>query len=367
MSVIEINPLKIAILSQNAVSESTNIHIEDIEKNNPDIYVEMTQEDKRMIDKRTIISQDFINNYTLLHTQKLLRVTHFTGYNIVIKIYVNKSYNIPITVEKSGNIPLKSGETVFSSLNPMPTKGAVYVKLNIPNHYPIMLVDAHLPMLKIKDANGNITDDLGFDFRTKSLNIVLNELLNNGLDHDTTLVFGGDLNYRITHKGIDQLTELLKHNNPFKDKRKPLLELEMNPYDKTFTCKFQEKNPDEDCRNTIEPANIDNDNDNEIKDIATIETVQKKCGDAKRFPSRCDRFLISEGNGNDKVIKVVVHKGHYFKEIKSDHNTIYSVFNYDNPKTVEFVGGKKNKKQNTKNRKHKTKNSKSRKYKTKKN
>jgi hypothetical protein len=140
----------------------------------------------------------------------------------------------------------------------------------------------------------------------------------------------------------------------------------MNADGKTFTCKFKEENPDENCRNTIEPATIDNGNGK--NDIATIESnVQQKCGDAKRFPSRCDRFLISEGNGNDKVINVVVHKGHYFKEIKSDHNTIYSVFNYYNPKTAEFVAGKKNKKQNTKNRKHKTKNSKSRKHKTKKN
>jgi len=362
---MDLNHLKIAILSQNAVSESIGLNIDDIIKETPDVYVEMTQEDKRFNDKGTIISSEFINNYNLLHSISLLGLTQFSGFNIVMKIYVNKNYKDKITVERDGQIKLNSSESIFASINPITIKGAVYVKLNIPNQKPIMLVNAHLPMLKTKDENGNITDDLGLEFRTKSLLQVLDNIKKNGLDHDTTLVFGGDLNYRITHNGIDQLTELLKHNNPFKDNRKPLLELDMNEADKTFTCKFQEKNPDENCRNTIEPASIDKGDGK--NDVASIETnVQQKCGDAKRFPSRCDRFLISESN--DAKIGVLVHKGHYFKEIKSDHNTLYAVITYDNPNLVEFIsknGGKKNK--SRKSRKNKSKNSKSRKHKTKKN
>lgn len=317
----------IAVLSQNSVSQESlqKLQINDINRHTPDIYLEMTQEDKTNIFEKRPINK--IEGYTLLDMESLLKATKFSGYNVRTKVYVKNSFDRKIEVVSKGSISLKSAPSGLKSLNPVVTKGGVYVKLKVDDCPPIMLVNAHLPMLKIKDAEGNVTDDLGFEFRKQSLKTLLTSLVAKGLDHETTLFLGGDLNFRITLDGKDQLTELLNT-----DELQPKLkELDfINDEDKIFTCKFQTNIPSDKqgCRNTKVPVSIDS------KEVATDQsvvdnihdTVQEVCGDEERFPSRCDRFLTAVPSS--AKIEVVVHKGSYFPELVSDHNSLMTVFKY---------------------------------------
>jgi hypothetical protein len=326
------NSFTIAVLSQNSVSQESlqKLQIDDINSHTPDIYLEMTQEDYTDIFEKRPINK--IEGYTLLDMESLLKVTKFSGFNIRTKVYVKNSFNRKIEVVSKGSISLKSAPSFLQNINPIVTKGGVYVKLQVEGCPPIMLVNAHLPMLKKKDAEGNVTDDLGFEFRKQSLKTLLTKLIKKGLDHETTLFLGGDLNFRITLDGKDQLTELLKT-----DELQPKLkELDfINDEDKIFTCKFQTIIPSdkESCRNTKVPVSIDS------KEVATNQsvvenihnTVQNVCGVHERFPSRCDRFLTAVPSS--AKIEVVVHKGSYFPELVSDHNSLMTVFKYSSNAT----------------------------------
>jgi hypothetical protein len=321
------NSITIAVLSQNNVVQESlqQLQIDDINNHKPDIYLEMTQEDMtNLFEKRSI---NKIEGYTLLHMESMLKLTTaFNDFNIRTKVFVRNGFNRKIDILSKGSISLKSTPSGWKSYFPF-TKGCVYVKLQVEGCPPIMLVNAHLPMLKIKDEHGDVTDDLGFEFRKQSLKTLLTDLIAKGLDHETTLFLGGDLNFRITLDGKDQLTELLNT-----DELQPKLkELDfINDEDKIFTCKFQTGIPrdKQSCRNTKVPASIDSTEiatDQSV--IKTIQdTVQHVCGDEERFPSRCDRFLTSVPSSAN--IEVVVHKGNYFPEMISDHNSLITVFKY---------------------------------------
>jgi endonuclease/exonuclease/phosphatase family metal-dependent hydrolase len=318
--------VKIAILSQNSVSDvnTTPLTIPDI--GNPDIYIEMTQEDKR---KLPVMSENFLTNYTNVHNENLLKLTNWSGYNVKIKVFRSNEYtpnNDMFKIIAHGSISVKNKPGFFSRINPLVTKGAVYVKLQIDNNDPIVFVNAHLPMLKERDANGEVTDSLGNDFRTQTFLNILEKLSeDNIINNNTTLFFGGDLNFRITRDGSDQLTNLLKDRS----NQLGIKELDfVNKEHKRFTCKFQNFTSANSCRNSSVPDNVDSGEKLNNEDFEAMRSIQNDCGVPDRLPSRCDRFLVKPGLNSS--ITTIIHKGEFFPEIQSDHNTLYAVINYEN-------------------------------------
>jgi hypothetical protein len=151
------------------------------------------------------------------------------------------------------------------------------------------------------------------------------------LDENTTLLLGGNLNFQISEyiKGntsyYDDLLSLILNGNFELGNRPRISELKFkSANDKIFTCKFDKaKSVYEEfktCRNTPagEPGK-----DGYSSDLAL---VKNNCGVEDQHPSRCDRFLV--GPTKDSKIDVIVHKGKYFPEIDSDHNTLYAVVEY---------------------------------------
>ena len=131
----------------------------------------------------------------------------------------------------------------------------------------------------------------------------------------------------MNRSGVNQLTTLLNSTNM------RLEELIIPELDKkTFTCKFN-SNSDRNCR--LSPINARNAND--FKNISY--NVQNRCGNSKRIPSRCDRFLIDSPylvNVNRYTSLVLIDS--------SDHNAIFSSFEIDihiqKNKFKRYTGGK---------------------------
>jgi len=305
------NNLRIALLSQNTIKNVNTlfsfnkVRIPDIKNNEPDIYIEMTQEDSRFVlGSLTDIPDNSIYNTKHISLNKIGGIDK----NVIMQIYYKKLFEEHIKNSfVSGTIELehKEGKKINKFYA---TKGAVYIYIKLPSYNPLLFVNMHLP-IDTKDR-----ETFGYEHRKNSLLKVINELKEKFQNDDPIIIIGGDLNFRINpNDRNDQLTEFLKSNeNP------SLSELEFPDQDgKIFTCKFTNNNNA--CRKQIEPPQIDN-------DTATIETineikeeVQEVCGDKDRFPSRCDRFLT---NHSDKI-DVKLHKGDYIQSLQSDHNAIY--------------------------------------------
>lgn len=360
---IDPNHLKIAILSQNAVNKSVGVDIPDIISVEPDVYIEMTQEDTRTNafgNFDTLVKKTFIDTFSDKKT--VVSMLPYSPRNMVMKMFLSGG------VVASGDVKIETGKiavnkdtgNIESIITPLVTKGGVYIKLTVPGHKSILFLNMHLPMKKIKDSQGVVTDDLGYETRKLALQNILNKLVTDGtLDKETTLVAGGDLNFRITHEGKDQLSEFLKEKITLDSRLHEVRELEfLNDDDKKFTCKFDQ--PDETCRETVEPPSIDTASASP-EDIKAVEVVQTTCGNSERFPSRCDRFIVSESNTGS--ITVDAHKGHFFRDIKSDHNAIYSVIKVNDPVGTAYLGGKRKSRKTKRSKKSKKVNKKSRKSK----
>jgi hypothetical protein len=378
--------LKVAVLSQNAVKSSPGLNL-DLVTPDVDVYVEMTQEDSRKPDEKTIINSELLKGYTPT-VQSLTKAQ--SGKNIVTKLFINDP---SITVTESGHVNIGAGDKksmigyVKSSVQESGlanfTKGAVYIKIKKGDH-SFLFINMHLPI----DTGDKKT--LGNRYRIASLYEIMKTLEGmRMIDNETTVLIGGDLNFRIveTKKFVidkqkqrvmanyieetinphipidfekyihtektfmqDQLDTLLKeHNKGYYFDKNPLFtglkELEFpNDKDKKFTCKFETGNKDEyvlldknleleACRNR--PFKMDKE---------YIEEVQRDCGVGNRTPSRCDRFLLMPV---DKTVdyKVIRHTAVYLKEIASDHNCLECVveFNsnddiYDNSRLFEPPG-----------------------------
>jgi hypothetical protein len=330
--------IRIAMLSQNAIPvlKKFVLAISDIVIQYPDIYVEMTQEDSRPPRNNMLIPNGTFqkNNINSLWNYPY-------PYNIVLKIYTNDSNatfeNNVIQVDKD------NGNRISIQ---WPTKGAVCTKMTTQGQ-KFLFVNMHLP---------SKTDPAGYEARKAALTNIIQQLINTGfLDENTTLIMGGDLNFRInasTNK--DELTQFLATNIATKKIEEFIFP---NPNDKKFTCKLRTENVNN-CRNTPEPSVVDGTDTATSEDIQKITGLQNECGYADRYPSRCDRFLYHSTVHEFKVLK---HTGTYLEPLKSDHNAIYIVFDATIPplKTVEntryqqikgqIKGGKrKSKKRNSK-------------------
>jgi hypothetical protein len=331
--------MKIALLSQSNVSDKTQtIRVEEIERTTPDIYVEMTQEDSRSL---PMMDPEFLQGFTTLHEEQLLKLTRFSGFNVKTKVFVKNNLKDNVKVLEAGAVPIKNMPTIFGKINPVTTKGIVYTKLFITGHKPIIFVNAHLPKSayrhnsrRYRNVEGlyTTTDTSDYAHNMKLFIEMLQRLHSTGvLDENTTLLLGGNLNFQISEyiKGntsyYDDLLSLILNGNFELGNRPRISELEFkSANDKIFTCKFDKaKSVYEEfktCRNT--PAG-DPGKDGYSSNLAL---VKNNCGVEDQHPSRCDRFLV--GPTKDSKIDVIVHKGKYFPEIDSDHNTLYAVVEY---------------------------------------
>jgi hypothetical protein len=300
---------KVNILSLNVggVKKSPNLTTSSIPFDNPDVYVEFTQEDYRPLNTLSLIN---IPNYKQLGVYALNR--HKTSQNIITNVYVKNDSKISVIT--SGIIPIKSKEKGFKSMlihgaqqigALIPgqsigySKGGVYVKLRIENK-ELLLLNLHLPVNTKKE-------NMGYGYRRAQLINILNQVIPYMRDPDTILLVGGDLNFRMNRDGINQLTNLLRSNDVM------LKELEIpTKNSKTFTCKFRE-NSSKNCRLT----KISNEGSEGFKRLS--QNTQDRCGNAKRIPSRCDRFLVY----SPYEIDVVTYKSLVILD-SSDHNAIYT-------------------------------------------
>jgi hypothetical protein len=323
----KINNLIIAVLTQNAVSSSPNIPIEEIIKHEPDIYFEYTQEDSRDLNNNTIIDKSFLNNYIpfiqSLNPKK-------TKQNIVTKMFIkNKIFQTIKNTIKQGKIPIAAGKinagfkdffkNVGQNLGLASySKGGVYFTFNV-NNQDFIFINMHLP-IKTHDKVS-----FGNEYRKESMIQIIKKLKEKKLIDNNTFVFiAGDLNFRIfpdpTSGNLeDQLTKIL--SNP-DEELKGITELEFkDPKDKIFTCKFDNKLNNnnfatlDECRNQPIPDNMD-------ENMGNIKKIQDSCGDPGRFPSRCDRSLLKIPMNNNINVEVLENKGKYLQNMKSIRDNI---------------------------------------------
>lgn len=350
------NNLTIAILSQNDVRESPSIIIDDFKNRQPDIYAEFTQEDRRSPNDPSIIAADFLQNMQTPIISSLN--ANATKQNIITKLFVKNG--LVIQKEEHGSIPVLAAQANYVTINGLSntendnkspksvfkgikdtfkvtkaftknaivsvaqttniaskSKGSAYIKIII-NNLPFLFVNLHLPI----DTSDK--DTLGLKYRKDSMIKILSELKTKNLyDKNTIIIVGGDLNFRIFPNPAnpelyeDQLTKILENSNELPI---PLKEItsDLENSNEIFTCKFQKE---ADYRNN---EKLEHCREQPIPDtMADIKTVQSNCGDKKRIPSRCDRFLLTKPD-NIKI-NVLLNKSHYIKEIDSDHNAIYSI------------------------------------------
>ena len=302
-------------------SKSPNIVNNDVFTCSPTIHVEMTQEDYRPKAAGSVFAKGTIPDNLILRSTVALN-KGATTQNIVIRLFSSSDTGTVTVGSKAigakGKNNWKFGAqkalaAVGTGLGA--SKGAVWIRISKPA--PMLFVCMHLPM------NGK-SADLGLNIRTKALYRILSEITP-FLDTETSVFIGGDLNFRMTYDGQNQLTNELKkipylNEIPF-----------VNEADKIFTCKFkslEEKtggilgfgktvSTNQKCtvkRMTPVPNSV---NPN------AIHALQNQCGDAHRIPSRCDRFLYSVSPG--KNIAVSYQKGGPLVP-KSDHNAMWTCF-----------------------------------------
>lgn len=318
--------LKVAVLSQNAVKSSPGLYL-DLLESDVDVYVEMTQEDSRTPDEKTIIKSELLKGYTST-VESLTKAK--SGKNIVTKLFI-KDPSIEVT--DSGHVDIGAGDKrtmigyVKSSFQESGlanfTKGAVYIKIKKEGH-SFLFINMHLPI----DTGDKKT--LGNDYRIHSLVEIIDKL-EEKIDGKTTVFIGGDLNFRIVeenYKMVDQLNKILSKVSS------QIRELNfLDPDDIKFTCKF--KTPIEEVYN----AGLDENHAKNIEleacrnrpfksDKGYIQKVQRDCGVGNRTPSRCDRFLLMPVD-NTVDYKVIRHTAVYLKEIGSDHNAIECVVEFN--------------------------------------
>jgi exonuclease III len=283
-----------------------------------DIYVEFTQEDARRFVSKRNLSYDKTFNETLVNKSELNGMSLIvnealnvgsTDQNIFMTIYLKNSLaNLITRGVYSGSIPLAAGKSKWGFFAQSEllgfSKGAVWAKIYFQN-YSLLFVNMHLPVDKNKE-------NMGVDFRREKFIEILNKI--RGLvENDTYVIIGGDLNFRMSRSGVDQLDELLRTI------QLPI-QLQELPYPQgksaMFTCKFKENTASTNCRTT------------RIANVLKGRSTESSCFDKKRIPSRCDRFLIGAKPG----IKVLDQDSFPFIH-NSDHNAIYASIDIEN--TVE--------------------------------
>jgi hypothetical protein len=307
--------VKIYMISLNLASQSepTPITDESIGECKPDFLVEMTQEDYRPVEPISLFESSIVKGYSRVAVIGLNKKKR-TEQNVVLRIFRRVSSIVDHSGLKVGSQILKPKgknnagyffQKVASTLR-LPkygySKGMVWAKLSFPES-SLLFANMHLPMKK-KSLN------LGLGLREKALGLLLTELKKH-MDPRTTLIIGGDLNFRMNYQGVNQLTTLL--NTKFT----MLRELPFpDPSQRRYTCKFK---PLSEANSSCEMKRLTAVPNNEGTAEEIAKNLQKDCAVSNRIPSRCDRFLYKEAAG--KTVSVVFQKALPL-DAESDHNAL---------------------------------------------
>ncbi len=314
-NVFEPTGMKVSMVTLNLASQSSPPPISDttIIDCKPDFVVEMTQEDYRPIAPVSMFDSSLMKNYSRVAVLGLNK-KKATEQNVQIRVFHNQLSPVQYKGVMMGYKILKPKgksnlgyfvQRVAATLR-LPkygySKGMVWVKL-IFAESSLLFANMHLPMKK-KTAN------LGLALRERAFALLMTEL-QQYMDETTTLVIGGDLNFRMDYSGANQLTKLL--NTTYKD----LKELPFpDPSQRRYTCKFKPlPEANESCemkRLTAVPTNAT------IAE-STAKNLQKECAEKNRIPSRCDRFLYKMAPG--KSVNVSYQKALPLSP-ESDHNAL---------------------------------------------
>lgn len=318
--------MRISLLTQNlAEASAASFDLAEFIENAPTkdahIYVEFSQEDNRKLDGTSLIKPDILTNnkYKLL-TQESINGTTRAKQNIVSTVFIKEG--LPVKVLNKGHISVSPQPDAYGRLKYMGsflastlhtgqgfTKGVVYIKLDI-GRTKVLLLNMHLPVIT-KPKHGPPQDPtLGFEYRRTTFEYLLNQMMKLKLiDSKTTVLIGGDLNFRQDENGLNQLNVLLKAKQGYKKTlARELKELIVpNGSTKRITCKF--RNPWTRCRTRNAPKN------GFTKEY--IKQTQEECGDELRIPSRCDRFLLM----SDTDINIVYYQSKFIQKT-SDHNAV---------------------------------------------
>jgi hypothetical protein len=342
--------MKISIISLNmgSIDDLPKISIPAKLAVNPDIYVEFTQEDGREpIEIESDIGSNTNNtNYgtfsggartmSLVDTDKLLnmiQVAHISlnatksEQNIITNIFVKKSLNL-LNVE-TGIRSAKPRKGSFGNLLELAqnaidshSKGYVWAKLTF-DKCSVLFVNMHLPV----DTSNART--LGYEYRKNKFFKFLTELQEK-LDDRTSIVVGGDLNFRreieLTKNEnsvqFNQLTRLVESEMPI-----PLKELPFTDGRPKYTCKFKTvKSFTKKKQRPMDPLEYKRCRGEGavIQSVGVVtEPISTDCLDLKRIPSRCDRFLV--GGAGASTLTVSEHDSAMLVP-ESDHNAIYATF-----------------------------------------
>ena len=312
--------MRIGVLSYNVaeLAESPNLADPGVIALNPDIYVEMTQEDYRKPDGTPLLNSAILESNGYNNIVSVSLNGERTTKNIVLNLYAKTDSGITIIDKGVKAVSPKEEHKSLSLAAQLVgkklhtgfgfTKGVVYIK--IMGDRPILFMNMHLPIDTSEKDGKLVNASMGLEYRKKILVKLLNKLEGRGILDDNPILFvGGDLNFRMDFRGMNQLNQFLASNAPILHY---LRELPSPNNSKQLTCKFNGHNRN--CRTQKMPKNNIG---------AFLNNVQKSCGNPKRVPSRCDRFLISTTPG-DKV-KVLLHTAKYLLP-ESDHNGLLTCF-----------------------------------------
>jgi len=353
---------------------------DDENENYLDDYIKRTESTESTESTHSTITNSILGHF---HTAYGIYSKNFYR-NISIKLFFNSSKiqeMIDINGDIStGKINLNSFEsTTFTALAKnvvsktiqLFTKGAVYIRLKNKN-FDLLFVNLHLPILT--DDTNKIGNEFGLQYRTKCLLYVLNQLKDQNVYTDNTIIFvGGDLNFRITSLINDIDTDQLKQ---IFDKMPTAL---TNFEDQLFTkinedntnkrtCKFESfkkykkkleeqslKEQDLKEQDLKEQDLKEQDLKSYIKCRNGNPKTDKTCFNNKRIPSFCDRILTRNPINNSSNYIIAESTQEIIPLLlSSDHNAVINQFTL-NPKKR---GGKKQrskKRRSNKNKRRRTK------------
>lgn len=315
LNAYEPQSIQISLITLNLASQSEPPRIQDttIVECKPDYIVEMTQEDYRPLDPISLFDESNMKYYSRVIVIGLNKKKR-TEQNIALRIFRRTASAVEFIGLQTGSQILKPKgkknatyffQKVANTLR-LPkygySKGMVWAKLTFAES-SILFANMHLPMKK-KTAN------LGLGLREKALGVLLRELQRH-MEPRTTLIIGGDLNFRMDYQGVNQLTTLLEN------KFTMLKELPFpDPSQRRYTCKFK---PLSETNSACEMKRLTAVPSNGTTAELIAKNLQTECAVENRIPSRCDRFLYKEGNGKTVTVK-------YQKALplsaESDHNAL---------------------------------------------
>ena len=273
----------------------------------PDIYVEFTQEDKRPLPRPLDVIEPLIpiqsslgKSYSMIGIESLNQKA--VKGNVITKVYV-QSDNRNLFVYGRGHLDIKMEKgvikgplaNIIGAFKPV-TKGATWIKVkNIDTNDSYLFVNMHLPIDTGKWAMGEKNRTLGNMYRIESFKRIVSKIHEiYGNDPNLKIIIGGDLNFR-NIDDQDQLTALLKDKNFTNNIPYTFSELSKN---KGATCKY-------------------------LTTCSFNRTNREACLDIKRAPSRCDRFLT---NAWRKINKFNMVFKNFVLDPIYDHNAVYLSF-----------------------------------------